>query len=147
MIVIFLYKNIIYFYNIFSINFLYSDLIYFFSYNNIFKIYFFTKVTCFYRNLIEFECLQNIIYLYPNETSLVFFRLESNTNVICNCLTIYIVYPIKFNLFLTKVQCFCFSNILLDKQELVELPILFFINKLFLLSNYKIYIFYLLLVL
>lgn len=115
-------------------------------YNNIYKVYFFTKITNYHFNSLNFECLQTIIYLYPNETTLVFFRLESNIDINIMCLTVYIVYPLKLNFMITKLQCFCFSNVLVHSYELIELPILFYVDKLELL-NYKIYIFYLLLVL
>lgn len=122
------------------------DLYYFLLYTNIFKIYFFTKLTYNYINNINFECLQNIIYLYPNETSLVFFRLESSFNVNLLCMTIYMIYPIKLSFLITKIQCFCFSNIILHSYELIELPVLFYIDNFFSTIDYKLYIFYLLLI-
>jgi cytochrome c oxidase assembly protein Cox11 len=122
------------------------ELYHFLLYNNIFKVYFFTKLTTNYNNNISFECLQNMIYLYPNETSLVFFRLESNCDTNLVCLTIYIIYPLKLSFLITKIQCFCFSNVLLHSNELIELPILFYIDNFFSFSDYKIYIYYLLLI-
>lgn len=118
----------------------------FLLYNNIFKVYFFTKLTTSYNINISFECLQNIIYLHPNETSLIFFRLESNCDQNLICLTIYIIYPLKLSFLITKIQCFCFSNVLLHSNELIELPILFYIDNFFSFSDYKIYIYYLLLI-
>ena len=122
------------------------DLHHFLLYNNVFKVYFFTKLPTNYDTNITFECLQNIIYLYPNETSLVFFRLESNCSLTLVCLTIYIIYPLKLSFLITKIQCFCFSNVLLHPNELIELPILFYIDNFFTFSEYKIYIYYLLLI-
>ena len=115
-------------------------------YSNIYKVYFFTKISNNYLNSLNFECLQTIIYLYPNETTLIFFRLESNVNVNLMCLTIYIVYPLKISFMVTKLQCFCFSNIFIHAHELIELPVLFYIDKLNFIG-YKVYIFYLLLIL
>jgi glycogen synthase len=125
---------------------IYKELHYFLLYNNIFKIYFFTKLTTVYAHNIIFDCLQNIIYLHPNETTLVFFRLESSHNFNLTCLTIYIIYPLKLSFIVSKIQCFCFSNIFLHSYELIELPVLFYIDAFFSFLDCKIYIFYLLLI-
>lgn len=123
------------------------DFIYY-SYYNIFQLYIFTKVSIYNDNLFEllhFFCLHDFIWIVPNETVLLFFRLW-NTNIITfECLSIYVIYPYEFNLVLIKLQCFCFSSIFISLNELVELPVVFFFEETNLNILIKqIYIYYLL---
>jgi hypothetical protein len=98
----------------------------------IYIVYFSTSVTN--TNLVEFLSLQNYIYIYPAETYLSFFRLYNPTNYIIKGITIYLLSPFEINLYLYKIQCFCFDELLLYSFESIELPILFYIDSS--ISNY-----------
>ena len=95
--------------------------------NIIYIIYFNTSITN--TNLIEFLSLQNYIYVFPSETYLAFFRLYNPTNYMIKGITIYLLSPFEMNLYLYKIQCFCFDEILIFPFESVELPILFYIDS------------------
>jgi len=65
---------------------------------------------------------------------LSFFRLYNPTNYIIKGITIYLLSPFEINLYLYKIQCFCFDELLLYSFESIELPILFYIDSS--ISNY-----------
>jgi cytochrome c oxidase assembly protein Cox11 len=98
----------------------------------IYIVYFNTSVTN--TTLVEFLSLQNYIYVYPSETYLSFFRIYNPTNYMIKGITIYLLSPFEINLYLYKIQCFCFDEILIYPFESVELPILFYIDST--ISNY-----------
>jgi cytochrome c oxidase assembly protein subunit 11 len=93
----------------------------------IYIVYFNTSITNL--NLVEFLSLQSHIYVYPSETYLAFFRLYNPTNYIIKGVTIYLLSPFEVNLYLYKIQCFCFDELLLYSFESVDLPILFYIDS------------------
>lgn len=140
---------------VFSYSFIYSHLDFFsltsFDYYSIYKIYFFTKVwTSVLEKSVYFFCLQEYILVVPDETILVFFRIYNCSNNIIECLSIYIVYPFDYNYYLVKLQCFCFSILLISQFELVELPVLLYFNSINLVDSFcycnKLLFFYLLIV-
>lgn len=128
-------------------NFLYNDFNCY-SYYNIFQLYIFTKICSSYdylSNSLYFYCLHDFIWIIPNETVLLFFRLWNNNNADFECVSIYITYPYESSLMLIKLQCFCFSSIFISRNELVELPVIFFFDAINLTILVKyIYIYYLL---
>ena len=110
--------------------------------DNYIQLFFFTKVNL---NIIEihFWCLQNYIILFYSETCLVFFRLNNLTLNNYYAISIYIVFPLYYSIFINKIQCFCFSKIYIIKNESIDLPVVFFVDSFF-ISFTKIYLFYLL---
>jgi len=109
------------------------------------KILFFTKITTLASKEVLFMCLQDYVYCTSNETVLVFFRLINYSSNSFECLTIYLVYPYQFSLVLNKLQCFCFGSLILGANELLELPVIFFLSDISGLHLTKLYFFYLLL--
>lgn len=75
---------------------------------------------------LSFQCLHDLISIIPYETSLVFFRLQNYSSLHIDCISMYVVYPIEYSYILIKLQCFCFSSMLIHPFELVELPVIFF---------------------
>jgi len=108
------------------------------------KVFFFTKSSI---STIDFEfiCLQDLVFVSGGETTLIFFRINNESNYYIDCFTVYIVYPIHYSYALTKLQCFCFSNLSVLAYESLELPVLFYINTALFneLSIPKLYFFYL----
>lgn len=85
--------------------------------------------------LLEFISLQDSIRINPGETGLAFFRIYNPTTFSLSGVSIYFVYPSNISVYVHKIQCFCFDIVNIKSRETVELPILFFIDKLFLFDN------------
>jgi|SRR5690606_23672926 len=90
-------------------------------------IYFDTKVIG--SNSLVFYALQNKIFVVVGETTLCFFRIINNSDVNIYGIPIYVISPFEFSSFITKVQCFCFEEIFIFPYEIIELPVLFYINS------------------
>lgn len=86
-------------------------------------------------NLIDFYCLQTQQILLAGETSLSFYRILNKTNENILFYSVYIINPPNLTLFLVKVQCFCFEEILINAGELINLPILVYLDHSILLEN------------
>jgi len=76
-------------------------------------------------NFIEFICLQNSVFVLPNETHLVFFRIYNSIEYDFTGISIYLVFPTDYLIFFNKIQCFCFEEIFLFPLESIDLPIIF----------------------
>ncbi len=98
---------------------------------------------------LEFKPLQESIIVLPGETTLCFFRIYNPSNLELTCLSYYLVFPESSTLYITKLQCFCFNNMLIHGLESVELPILFYIEKDLIKEVFftnKIYLYYILVI-
>lgn len=73
--------------------------------------------------------LQDVIYSEAGETSLIFFRLINLTNKDISILTTYTIFPSLISAYVNKLQCFCFEMIHLNKNEQIDLPVIFFLSK------------------
>lgn len=80
-------------------------------------------------NFIEFCTLQKYIYVIPNETHLVFFRMYNSVSFDITGISIYLLYPTDYLIYFNKVQCFCFEELLLYPYESIDLPVIFFISN------------------
>ena len=89
-------------------------------------------------NLIEFITLQSSMYIAPSETYLVFFRIYNPTDYIIKGISIYFISPNTVSVYILKIQCFCFDELLLYEFESVDLPILFYISSEIISLNLKI---------
>jgi len=102
-------------------------------------------------NFIEFCTLQKYIYVIPNETHLIFFRMYNSVGIDITGISIYLIYPTDYLVYFNKIQCFCFEELLLYPYESIDLPVIFFVsneilnNVDFFYSN-KLYLSYLFLV-
>jgi cytochrome c oxidase assembly protein Cox11 len=90
----------------------------------ILEILFHTTTTSYY---IEFVSLQRSVFIVPEETHLVFFRMINNSLSYINGVSIYFVYPNEYVIFFEKIQCFCFEEILLFPYEIIDLPVIFYL--------------------
>jgi cytochrome c oxidase assembly protein Cox11 len=80
-------------------------------------------------NLVEFNCLQNMVFVSTNETSLVFFRAYNRTTFDIIGMSTYIIYPNDLSIYIIKLECFCYDNIYLRSFETIDLPMLFYIDE------------------
>ena len=101
--------------------------------NNFFEIKFFSRVSNF--SFLEFISLQESVIVFPGETGLVFFRLFNPTMYNLTGISLYFISPSNVSVYLNKIQCFCFDLINIRQNETIELPILFFLDKLLLFDN------------
>jgi cytochrome c oxidase assembly protein Cox11 len=114
---------------------LYDDVSTFEIYKSIVHIKFFIRSSNI--NVVLVNALQKEILLNFYESSLFFFRVYNPTHMDVSILTIYVVYPTELTVYINKVQCFCFNNILLYPFEVLDLPVLVYIIA----NAYNIYFF------
>lgn len=94
--------------------------------DGIYCLYFDTKVIG--SNNVYFYVLQNKLFILPGETTLSFFRIYNENFFPISGITIYSITPFEFQSFLNKIQCFCFEEIVIGNLEVVELPVLFYLD-------------------
>jgi cytochrome c oxidase assembly protein Cox11 len=94
-------------------------------------------------NWIHSISLQKTIILNLNESGLFFFRIYNPSHLNVKLITLYMIYPNIVTLYINKIQCFCFNVIFLYSLELVDLPVLIYINPflsdMFFINNILIY--------
>lgn len=118
------------FFHNFLVNF--SDSISFFFHTfrfeteNIYCLYFDTKVIG--NSNVYFYILQNKLFILPGETTLSFFRIYNDNIFSISGVTIYSITPFEVQSFLNKIQCFCFEEIVVNRFEVIELPVLFYLD-------------------
>lgn len=105
---------------------------FFYDFNNlhfdsIYCVYFDTKVIGNYN--VDFYILQNKLFILPGETSLCFFRIYNGNSFSISGNSVYTVSPFELSSFVNKIQCFCFEEIYLLPFEVIELPVLFFLDS------------------
>lgn len=105
------------------------DIEYFYSFFDFEYLEICFQTSCSNYNFVEFFALQKSIYILPNETHLIFFRMYNSVNYEITGISIYLIYPIDYLLFFNKIQCFCFEELLLYPYESIDLPVIFYIMK------------------
>jgi cytochrome c oxidase assembly protein subunit 11 len=93
------------------------------------------EASCSRSYLIDFYCLQQQQILLAGETSLSFYRIYNKSLQEILFYSIYLINPPNLSLYLVKVQCFCFEEILIGSHELINLPILIYLDNIILLEN------------
>lgn len=93
------------------------------------------EATCSRNYLIDFYCLQQQQILLAGETSLSFYRIYNKSLHDVLFYSVYLINPPNLSLYLVKVQCFCFEEILIGTNELINLPILIYLDNIILLEN------------
>lgn len=86
-------------------------------------------------NWINSISLQKTIILNLNESGLFFFRIYNPSHLNVKLITLYMIYPNLLTLYINKIQCFCFNVIFLYSLEIVDLPVLVYINPFFGIIN------------
>lgn len=75
-----------------------------------------------------FEPEQKSIIVKPGETVLAFYKVKNLLNKPIIGIALYHVLPDEAGLYFNKIQCFCFEEQLLNANEELDLPVLFFID-------------------
>jgi hypothetical protein len=114
------------FYSFYYFNFFFSDFALSFIYDYV-EVLFQTSTSNY--NFIEFCTLQKFIYVVPNETHLIFFRMYNSIAFNISGISIYLIYPSDYLIYFNKIQCFCFEELLLYPYESIDLPVVFFISN------------------
>lgn len=121
---IYLFDFFYFYYNLFFMNY---DFFLFNTLYDFIEINFQTSTSNF--NFVEFIALQKNIYVVPNESHLIFFRMYNSVSYEITGISIYSVYPNDYLLFFNKIQCFCFEELLLYSYESIDLPVIFYISN------------------
>ncbi|CRH01556.1 cytochrome c oxidase assembly protein COX11, putative [Plasmodium relictum] len=76
----------------------------------------------------SFEPEQKSIIVKPGETVLAFYKAKNLINKPIIGIALYHVLPDEAGLYFNKIQCFCFEEQMLNANEEIDLPVLFFID-------------------
>lgn len=76
----------------------------------------------------DFVPQQRRLTVSPGETALAFYRAKNNTERPVIGVSVYHMIPPEAGLYFNKIQCFCFDEQLLNPNEEVDMPVLFFID-------------------
>lgn len=68
------------------------------------------------------------IALYPGDTALTFYVIQSIATEAKSGIFTYHIVPTKVGIYFNKIQCFCFEEQRLKAGETIEMPILFYID-------------------
>jgi hypothetical protein len=80
------------------------------------------------KKIVQFYPLNNYVYTVPGEASLIFYRFENLTNHFLHSISIYVTLPSEAINHITKIQCFCYEELMIAPNEVVDLPILFMVE-------------------
>lgn len=76
----------------------------------------------------HFEPVQNTMEVKIGETNLAFFRATNTSDQPVRGTAIYNVFPEIAAVYFNKLQCFCFTEQLLQPGETMEFPVSFFVD-------------------
>lgn len=80
------------------------------------------------KNTVQFYPLNNFVYTVPGEASLIFYRFENLTTNFLHSISVYVTLPNEAINHITKIQCFCYEELMVAPNEIVDLPILFMVE-------------------
>jgi len=80
---------------------------------------------------MEFTPITKTLDVVVGELSMAIFKVTNNGSTTTGVAT-YNVSPAEAGVHLTKIQCFCFDEQIFFGKEVVEMPVLFYINENFL---------------
>lgn len=84
---------------------------------------------------ILFQVMQRHIYTAPGDLTLIFFHMENLGIDSHSGVTVYTISPFYLSYYVQKIQCFCFEELQLQGKQLLELPVIFYIDPLMENSN------------
>ncbi|KAJ3995754.1 cytochrome c oxidase assembly protein CtaG/Cox11, domain-containing protein [Lentinula boryana] len=76
-----------------------------------------------------FKPAQHHVYVLPGESSLAFYTARNNSKDDIIGVATYNVTPDRIAPYFSKIECFCFDEQKLLGSEIVDMPLLFFIDK------------------
>jgi cytochrome c oxidase assembly protein subunit 11 len=77
---------------------------------------------------VLFTPLQDSMEVLVGEPSLAFFSVYNKTDKTIYGLSTYQMIPEQLGYYLVKLQCFCFEEQRIKPHELLELPVLFYLD-------------------
>lgn len=89
------------------------------------------------KNIGSFYPLQQHIYTIPGESTLIFYRLENKTIHSLQTLSVYVTTPAEAVAYIKKLQCFCYEELMIAPNSVIDLPILFSIDEEILNEEFK----------
>jgi cytochrome c oxidase assembly protein subunit 11 len=76
----------------------------------------------------RFEPVQNTVTVKVGENALIFYRATNTTDRPLRGTSTYNVLPEAAAVYFNKIQCFCFTEQVLEPGQTVEFPVSFFID-------------------
>lgn len=76
----------------------------------------------------EFEPVEKEVIVSAGETAIVFYRLYNREPKPIVGFSVYNISPEDYNVYFSKIQCFCFNQQLINPKEELLLPIFFYLE-------------------
>jgi cytochrome c oxidase assembly protein subunit 11 len=76
----------------------------------------------------EFQPQTTQLTVNAGETALAFYKVYNRSDKPIAGIAIYQIFPEDSALYFNKIQCFCFENQLIYPNEMVDLPVLFYLD-------------------
>ena len=76
----------------------------------------------------RFRPMQNSVTLHVGQPALVFYSVENTSDQPIVGTATYNVTPLKVGEYFSKLDCFCFTEQVLQPRESIELPVSFFVD-------------------
>ena len=76
----------------------------------------------------RFRPMQNSVTVRVGQPTLVFYRVENTSDQSIVGTATYNVTPLKVGEYFSKMECFCFTEQVLQPGESIELPVSFFVD-------------------
>jgi len=77
---------------------------------------------------VLFKPQRKTIDVKIGENNLAFYNAKNNTDQLLTTMSIYNVTPLSAGKYFNKIECFCFEEQELSPNEVVEMPVSFFID-------------------
>ena len=77
---------------------------------------------------ITFKPQKRTIKVKIGENSLAFYSAKNNTNRSITTMSVFNVTPLNAGKYFNKIECFCFEEQTLSPNEIVDMPVSFFID-------------------
>ncbi|MFT6579804.1 MAG: cytochrome c oxidase assembly protein subunit 11 [Alphaproteobacteria bacterium] len=75
-----------------------------------------------------FQPVQREVHLKVGENAVAFYRAKNNADVAITGVATFNVTPQKAGLYFNKIDCFCFTEQTLKPNEMVDMPVAFFVD-------------------
>ena len=77
---------------------------------------------------VLFKPQRKTINVKIGENNLAFYNAKNNTDQLLTTMSVYNVTPLSAGQYFNKIECFCFEEQELSPNEVVEMPVSFFID-------------------
>jgi len=76
----------------------------------------------------SFRPVQKEVRLKVGESGLAFYKAENHADKAVTGMAIYNVTPLKAGQYFTKVDCFCFTEQVLEPGQIADMPLTFYVD-------------------